>query len=46
MKDTFHFIQKPYNLKNDPGRNRMVYFGTESISSLTPQNMGINSKHH
>ena len=37
-KDTFHFIQKPYNLRNDPGlqrrRNRTVYFGTESISLL------------
>ena len=34
MKDTFHFIQKPYNLKNDSKlqrrRNRTVYFGTES----------------
>ena len=38
MKDTFHFIQKPYNLRNDPElqrrRNGTVYFGTESISSL------------
>ena len=38
MKDTFQFIQKPYNLKNDPElqrqRNRTVSFGTESISSL------------
>ena len=36
MKDTFHFIQKPHNLRNDPElqrrRNRTVYFGTESIS--------------
>ena len=41
MKDTFHFIQKPYNLRNDPElqrqRNRTVYFGTESISSLAPK---------
>ena len=41
MKDTFHFIQKPYNLRNDPElqrrRNRKVYFGTESISSLAPK---------
>ena len=41
MKDTFHFIQKPYNLRNDPElqrrRNRTVYFGIESISSLTPR---------
>ena len=40
MKDTFHFIQKPYTLRNDPElqrrRNRTVYFGTESISSLAP----------
>ena len=41
MKDTFHFIQKPYNLRNDPElqrrRNRTLYFGTESISSLAPK---------
>ena len=41
MKDTFHFIQKPYDLRNDPvlqsWRNRTVYFGTESISSLAPK---------
>ena len=41
MKDTFHFIQKPYNLRNDPElqrrRNRTVYFGTESISSPAPR---------
>ena len=41
MKDTFHFTQKPYNLRNDPElqrrRNRAVYFGTESISSLAPK---------
>ena len=38
MKDTFHFIQKPYNLRIDlelqRGRICTVYFGTESISSL------------
>ena len=38
IEDTFHFIQKPYNLKNDPDlqrwRNRTVYLGTESLSSL------------
>ena len=38
MKDTFHFIQKLCNLRNHPElqrrRNRKVYFGTESISSL------------
>ena len=36
MKDTFHFIQKPCNLRNDPEiqtrRNRTVYFEIESIS--------------
>ena len=41
MKETFPFIQKPYNLRNDPElqrrRNRTVYFGTESISSLAPK---------
>ena len=41
MKDTFHFIQKPYNLRNNPElqrqRNQRVYFGTESISSLAPK---------
>ena len=45
MKDTFHFVQKPYNLRNDPElqrrRNRTVYFGTESISSLTPKIWGF-----
>ena len=45
MKDTFHFIQKPYNLRNDPElqrrRNRTVYFGTESISSLAPKIWGL-----
>ena len=41
MKDTFYCRQKPYNLRNDPElqrrRNRTVYFGTESISSLAPR---------
>ena len=41
MKDTCHFIQKPYNLRNNPElqsrRNRTVYFGTENISSLAPK---------
>ena len=41
MKVTFYFIQKPYNLRNDPElqrwRNRTVYFGTEIISSLAPK---------
>ena len=41
MKDTFHFIQIPYNLRNDPElqrrRKRTVYFRTESISSFAPK---------
>ena len=41
MNNTFHFIQKPYNFRNDPElqrrRNRTVYFGTESISLLSPK---------
>ena len=41
MKDTLLFIQKPYNLRNDPElqkrRNRTMYFGTGSISSLAPR---------
>ena len=41
VKDTFCFIQKPCNLRNDPElqrrRNRTVYFETESISSLVPK---------
>ena len=41
MKDIFHFVQKRYNLRNDSTlqrrRNRTVYFGTESISSLAPK---------
>ena len=38
MKDIFHSVQKPYNLRNDSTlqgrRNYTVYFGTESITSL------------
>ena len=41
MKDIFHSVQKPNNLRNDSTlqrrRNRTVYFGTESISSLAPK---------
>ena len=41
MKDTFQFIQKPYNLRNDPElqrlRNRTMYFGIEIIFLLTPK---------
>ena len=39
--DLGHFIQKPYNLRNDSElqrrRSRTLYFGTESISSLAPK---------
>ena len=41
MKHNFHFMQKRYNLRNDPKlqrrRNCTVYFGTDSISSLAPR---------
>ena len=41
MKDIFHFVQKPYNLRNystvQSRRNCIVYFGTESISSCAPK---------
>ena len=41
MKDIFHSVQKPYNLRNDSTlqrrTNRTVYFGIESISSLVPK---------
>ena len=41
MKDIFHSVQKPQNLRNDSTlqrrRNRIAYFGTESISSLAPK---------
>ena len=40
MVDIFHFVEKPYNLRNDSiiqrQANRTVYFGTGSISSLAP----------
>ena len=45
MKDIFHFVQKPYNLRNDSTLQRRinctVYFGTENISSLAPKIWGI-----
>ena len=45
MKGIFHFVQKPYSLRNDSTlqrrRNFAVYFGTESISSLAPKIWGI-----
>ena len=38
MADIFHFVEKPYNLRNNSiiqrQANRTVYFGTGSISSL------------
>ena len=41
MNYTFHFIQEPYNLKNEPElqrlRNCSVYFGADSISLLFPK---------
>ena len=41
MADIFHFVEKPYNPKNNSimqrQANRSVYFGTESISSLAPK---------
>ena len=40
LKDIFHFVQKPYNLRNDSTlqrqRNCTVYFGTESIWEIVP----------
>ena len=40
MVDIFHFVEKPYNLRNNSiiqrQANRTVYFGTGSISSLAP----------
>ena len=45
MKDIFHFVQKPYNLRNDSTlqrqRNHTVYFEIESISSLAPKILEI-----
>ena len=41
MKDIFHFVQKPYNFRNDSTlqrrTNHTVHFGTERISSLAPK---------
>ena len=41
ISDLFHFINKPYNLRNksilERKKDRTVYFGTESISSLAPK---------
>ena len=41
MADIFHFVEKPYNLRNNSiiqrQANRTVQFGTESIHSLAPK---------
>ena len=41
IADIFYFVEKPYNLRNNSviqrQANRTVYFGTKSISSLTPK---------
>ena len=41
MEDIFHFMQKPYSLRNyselQRRRNRTVYFGAESIPLLAPR---------
>ena len=40
-EDIFHLINKPYDLRNNRilfrKRNRTVFYGTESLSSLTPR---------
>ena len=40
-KDIFHFVNKPYNLRNNRilfrKRNRTGFYGTESLSSLAPR---------
>ena len=41
MADIFHFVEKPYNPRNNSimqrQENRIVYFGTESVSPLAPK---------
>ena len=41
LKDIFHFVQKPYNLRNDSTLQRRinctVYFGIENICFLAPK---------
>ena len=41
VADIFHFVEKPYNLRNNSiiqrQANRTGYFGTGSISSLAPK---------
>ena len=40
-EDNFHFVNKPYDLRNNRilfrKRNRTVFYGTESLSSLAPR---------
>ena len=40
-EDIFHFVNKTYDLRNNRilfrKRNRTVYYGTESLSSLAPR---------
>ena len=41
MNDIFHFVERPYNLRSDytleRKRDRTVYQGSESLSSLAPK---------
>ena len=41
MKDIFHFVEKPHNLRNNSTlkrkHNRPVYLGAETISCLVPK---------
>ena len=41
MKDIFHFVEKPYELRDNSNLkrrcNRSVYFDTETIFSLAPK---------
>ena len=41
IEDIFHFVNKPYDLRNNRircrKRNRTVFYGTESLSSLSPR---------
>ena len=47
MNNNFHFIQKPYNLRNDPELQRRRYRTVYRKHIFAcPKNMGINPKHH
>ena len=37
MKDVFHFVHKPHNLRNDSTLPRQRNFGVERIPSLAPE---------